>query len=330
MTNNIIPVCSECFDKLNSFDQHFTLAMKIKDELKRMLGKASKAIEIEHIKIEPKDELSDELNDEPNQELMPFYHFQQNFDYEQQPQLDLPPTVQARTFQCEICPKAFKTNKILGQHIRSVHTDERNFRCEKCQKTFKTRSHLNTHTQLSKSCSSDHDEMTQEVSTATRQFKCHQCSKIFATQQRLRQHINGFHSTERKFKCHQCSKSYKSSSSLGEHVQTHSRSRFICDVCGVKFQYKRTIRVHVLTVHSKQPKNFLCSFCPQVFVNASFLQFHMKTHAERKEICPICGAKFLRKNGLKRHIRSHGTFGEFNCDLCNKQFKVCISKEIRS
>lgn len=259
MTNNVIPVCSECFDKLNSFDQHFTLAMKIKNELNGML---SKAPEIEHIKIEPKDELDDD-------ELMPFYEFQQNFDY-QQP--DLPSTVPAKTFQCQICPKAFKSSKILNQHKRSVHTDERNFKCQKCEKSFKTRSHLNTHTQLSKCCSSDYDEMMQEVSSATKQFKCHQCSKVFATQQRLRQHINGFHSTERKFKCTVCDKAYKSSSSLGEHIQTHSRSRFVCDVCGVKFQYKRTIRVHVLTVHSKQPKNFLCSVCPSSFVNASFLQ----------------------------------------------------------
>lgn len=49
MAEASVSMCKSCVDKLNSFDEHYTIAMTVKDDLNNLYKAAT---EIEHVKIE--------------------------------------------------------------------------------------------------------------------------------------------------------------------------------------------------------------------------------------------------------------------------------------
>merc|ERR1719318_1813452 len=81
---------------------------------------------------------------------------------------------QERKFQCNSCPKAFKSNSHLKEH-EITHTGNYPFNCETCKKGFKRENTLNTHKCLVK------DEKI-------RPFKCEGCSKGYASKKTLLEH----------------------------------------------------------------------------------------------------------------------------------------------
>merc|ERR1719318_1592736 len=81
---------------------------------------------------------------------------------------------QDRKFQCNSCPKAFKSSSHLKEH-EITHTGNYPFNCETCKKGFKRENTLNTHKCLVK------DEKI-------RPFKCEGCSKGYASKKTLMEH----------------------------------------------------------------------------------------------------------------------------------------------
>jgi len=83
-----------------------------------------------------------------------------------------------RVFQCNSCPKTFKSSNHLRDH-EITHTGNYPFKCETCKKGFIREKQLNNH-----KCSNREDK--------PKQFKCEECSKAYASRQSLREHKCAF------------------------------------------------------------------------------------------------------------------------------------------
>ena len=53
-----------------------------------------------------------------------------------------------KNFTCEICEKAFQTNKNKKRHIRTAHGEAKNLICNVCNRIFETKNGLNSHLHL--------------------------------------------------------------------------------------------------------------------------------------------------------------------------------------
>ena len=85
----------------------------------------------------------------------------------------------------------------------------------------------------------------------------------------------------------------------GEGVTTSDeRRRFNCELCDQKFNWRRSLKIHVETLH--QGKTHQCPQCEKTFTHLCNLQRHLKTvHQERaeKNISVEYVLKVLLKNG---------------------------------
>ena len=97
--------------------------------------------------------------------------------------------MESPNFTCEICDKAFSTNKYKDQHISTVHGEDKNFKCNVCYKTFGLKQELIIHIE------NNHQVKDQ---------KCKFCAKSFVNFGRLSKHITNIHKSERKYKCDSC------------------------------------------------------------------------------------------------------------------------------
>ena len=79
-----------------------------------------------------------------------------------------------KKFTCEICEKAFSTNKTKKHHISNFHGKVKKFECNVCSKTFGQNAELMGHI---------------ENNHKIRDQKCKFCAKKFGSFERLNKHI---------------------------------------------------------------------------------------------------------------------------------------------
>jgi len=64
-----------------------------------------------------------------------------------------------------------------------------------------------------------------------------------------------------------------------------------------------------------------CGVCEKVFVSASKLAIHVRTHTKEKPYeCDVCEKRFSRASGLKIHMRIHTNEKPYECGVCEKRF----------
>jgi uncharacterized Zn-finger protein len=163
--------------------------------------------------------------------------------------------------------------------------------CTECAYTTGRKSSLTTHTR---------------VHTGEKGFECTECDFRSSDRSNLARHIRT-HTGEKSVVCPECDVRFSQRSDLARHIQTHTgEKRFVCTECDFRFSRREHLASHTL-VHSGE-KKFECHECEYRCARRSDLVSHALIHGgEKKFVCEWegCGCRFLRRNELVQHMRTH-------------------------
>ncbi|XP_068621835.1 tigger transposable element-derived protein 4-like isoform X2 [Battus philenor] len=86
-------------------------------------------------------------------------------------------------------------------------------------------------------------------------------------------------------------------------VSFKKKRLFKCPQCDAVFELNIELKNHakehqVVTRHKCEP-------CGRYFNKAFSLRLHSRVHADKVEICPVCGARYALKINMLRHLKSH-------------------------
>ena len=119
-----------------------------------------------------------------------------------------------------------------------------------------------------------------------------------------------------------------------DQLENKIKGDLVCLTCHLTFSNIQNLRRH-LRLHLKRDSNIAevddedcdqsrklsCDFCPELFVNKSAFQTHLKLHGDCPElICHVCDKKYSDKYALRYHLRTHGFGLQIKCELCGKCF----------
>lgn len=217
--------------------------------------------------------------------------------------------------KCEFCPKKFRVQNCLFEHLAKYHTGIKYFKCqhEGCDYSSKNRTDLGRH---------------QAKHATERSHVCQLCGWKTKWRRNLRMHHYMVHEDKRPFRCDICSFTCKRNTDLKQHMVRHSDYKPLkCQVCGFRVKTNWELRSHSLTHTNEKP--FKCTFpgCTGATKTRADLVKHMTTHKiERDFICDICQRGYKTKGALKKHKEYMHTDGvKFTCDTCGKQLKCKVS-----
>ncbi|XP_045783219.1 zinc finger protein 773-like [Maniola jurtina] len=165
------------------------------------------------------------------------------------------PNEETNEYQCSTCGKIFSTERacIIHQqiHARSTKRQPRNTSqpkksyytcknivCEVCGKRYASNAALRYH---------------QRVHTGERPYQCTMCPKNFTMPLFLQIHVRT-HTGERPYECPMCPKAFSNKAALLRHDRVHTGVKpYECPQCGKFFTQSNSMKLHVKTVHLKQP-----------------------------------------------------------------------------
>ncbi|KAL0820889.1 hypothetical protein ABMA28_005553 [Loxostege sticticalis] len=148
---------------------------------------------------------------------------------------------------CPHCPETIVSAREYWVHFRRAHPDkpypiQKNYVCDICGKSFRGNAFLTYHKRT-------HSE--------ERAYKCTQCPKAFFNRTNLQMHEKT-HSDVRPYPCTVCFKAFKAKGALDRHYRSHTGEKpYECEVCGKGFGQSNSRKLHVLTVHLKQPAPYV-------------------------------------------------------------------------
>uniref|UniRef100_A0A1B0GKT4 C2H2-type domain-containing protein n=2 Tax=Lutzomyia longipalpis TaxID=7200 RepID=A0A1B0GKT4_LUTLO len=243
-----------------------------------------------------------------------------------------------RSFKCTICFKMYKSDKIVKEHLRNVHSVGKpknrkkkiyireTVKCVHCNKTFASPHTLSEHVRVV------HRGLPIDIPDG--EVKCKICKELFDGIESLKDHVKVHlvQPVEKPFECAICGLKYSHLHKIRRHMnKTHIKKsqirlnaykrKYDCPICGKPCNERSRFEDHIET-HSNETKS--CSQCPKVFATDRRLQKHVeKMHGEEKYPCEICEKRYTTVEGLKKHTRLIHTKGgkKFPCDVCGKIFK---------
>ncbi|CAH0725089.1 unnamed protein product, partial [Brenthis ino] len=148
---------------------------------------------------------------------------------------------------CEHCTEEIPSAREYWNHFRRAHPDKsyplpKNHICDVCGKGFRGNAFLVYH---------------KRTHSAERAYACAQCPKAFHNRTNLHMHERT-HSDVRPHACHLCAKAFKCKGALNRHFRSHTGVKpYACEVCGKAFAQSNSRKLHVRTVHLKQPSPYI-------------------------------------------------------------------------
>lgn len=269
-----------------------------------------------------------------------------------------------KTYKCRMpdCSRQYTTFSGLKVHLM-IHVGGPTYKCDTCDATFNNLSsiyrHTRTHSVVStftelgreenvfddedpyleeliqfhrfqKVESETTNELTEIIKDGAERYKCTECG---VRSSHMKQHISHVvkHTGEKPFKCRvlDCTGGLASWDDLKEHLKTahYKGKKYICEVCGKKFDLRTLLNKHVLDHHKNMDKVYACSYCDSTFPKRFKVVNHEKLHNpgnDRLLKCEYCDKQFLNGNGRKFHkIKEHGVRVLAGKDNAN-EFFTCV------
>lgn len=226
-------------------------------------------------------------------------------------------------FTCDHCPFSCRNNKMtdLVNHVRKKHTNAQIIECSQCNSILPTESAFWWHSKIGcqdankVKCPECHmfvtkSSLNRHINNVHRNIKhaCEKCGKTYTLKENLKVHMKKHHfGTNGTFNCRYCDKSYNNWTSRYYHeIGEHSKDfKLKCQFCQKNFLHKTQLEDHIATSHTGV-KNGNCDLCGESFSTPEAVKEHReKVHAVMEFQCKYCEKKFLRRDNLRRHERSH-------------------------
>ncbi|KAM8706451.1 hypothetical protein ACLKA7_010685 [Drosophila subpalustris] len=214
-------------------------------------------------------------------------------------------------YKCTSCSKGYKKPIAYRRHMAEVHglvaTDVPNLKCKRCNSVFATENQLTAHYRT-------HMPAKDKAENA-----CSYCPKLFTTPAALKRHIMFIHENVKPFICDCCGKALKTITALNEHKLVHTdECPFECPVCHRRFKNMARLKIHSDT-HTNN--NYVCNICGLKLNTRRTLNMHQLVHSDTKQYkCDVCGAAFKRGKTLKAHLILHTGIRPYKCNFCGKDF----------
>ncbi|KAI5640655.1 zinc-finger double domain-containing protein [Phthorimaea operculella] len=148
-------------------------------------------------------------------------------------------------------------------------------------------------------------------------LKCNQCDKTFNSKQSKSLHIKAVHQGEKPYVCQECGCKFAYPRSLALHAISHRRNRsstkrYACDLCGK-------------TVHQGE-KPYVCQECGCKFAYPRSLALHAISHrrnrsSTKRYACDLCGKVLNHPSSVVYHKEAEHANQRYVCNTCGKSFK---------
>ncbi|XP_072397545.1 uncharacterized protein [Diabrotica undecimpunctata] len=113
-----------------------------------------------------------------------------------------------------------------------------------------------------------------------------------------------------QYECSICKRMYGSKTRYQKHV----------DVCGKGYRLGKDDKGKTSLVSLLQ-----CRFCPRIFKERKFLNYHVKTHLMPFFKCDICNQKFKSRNSRNYHRSTRHSQSSYVCQICGKECKTAAT-----
>ncbi|XP_066538491.1 zinc finger protein 1035 [Hoplias malabaricus] len=229
-------------------------------------------------------------------------------------------------FNCEYCPRRFKTQSQLSLHNR-LHTGEKPYGCPRCGECFIRRDYLQRHSIKCRGKGETNDKVVCDRcgGTFTKDaLYIHQKYCIIKKPHDLSQTTStGRSSVINGFSCFSCGDSFLLFSQLQQHILIKHKTDGIQQSNSLDYQQlSSTMNIKEEPVNEGYIENIPVSN-----------QVHANTNAEKRKpyACKLCNMRFIKSCGLGRHMRTHTAAYPLSCSRCSRGFwkEITLQKHKR-
>lgn len=136
-------------------------------------------------------------------------------------------------FECYICHRGNLTRRGVSKHMK-LHDVSKPFKCDVCGELVRLQRDLNHHL-----CQG-------------REIACEYCPQVCHSINEIHRHLDIHRDNLLFYKCNRCKQSFNMKAFLTLHDIKHERSEFACDICGKKFDLKKSWMMHTRYVHTDE------------------------------------------------------------------------------
>ncbi|ROT71228.1 hypothetical protein C7M84_010461 [Penaeus vannamei] len=193
-------------------------------------------------------------------------------------------------YQCEKCPKQYRTPVALYKH-RSTHT--KNLECQICHQRLSNRHALNGKSGILQAHMLIHTDQYAHL--------CDVCGRSFRQRSQLITH-HLRHEGVRPYSCTECERKFTTKGDMERHMRTHTGERpYHCDVCGSSFARPQTLQEHKNRHYNFKP--YVCKICGKSFHELAACSRHVKGQHGREP----AAASIIRLNSQNQQADSEET-----------------------